>query len=296
MRVGLEPVAVAARTNRFVWVVNHLSDSVSVVDVLAKPPRVIRTLLVGDEPRDIVFAGKNGIRAFITAAHRGQNVPFDPQSFTAGVGRADVWVFNGSRPGAEFGGTPITILSLFGDTLRPLAVSPDGARVYAGVFNSGNRSTVLQADIGNGGLDKPGPAADALGNTAPRTGLIVRFQGGKWIDNGDPENGEPPRDWSERVRFSLPDNDVFEIDALASPPTEVPALLRRRHHPVQHGRESRQRQPLRLEHPGAQPRALRRAGQCLDHGARSLRAVQYLGADTRRWSEHAPPEPAYPQL
>src|SRR5512143_585508 len=30
--VGLEPVAVAARTNREVWVVNHLSDSVSVVE------------------------------------------------------------------------------------------------------------------------------------------------------------------------------------------------------------------------------------------------------------------------
>src|SRR5262245_30379986 len=31
--VGLEPVAVAARTNGEVWVVNHLSDSISVVDV-----------------------------------------------------------------------------------------------------------------------------------------------------------------------------------------------------------------------------------------------------------------------
>jgi DNA-binding beta-propeller fold protein YncE len=29
--VGLEPVAVAARNNTEVWVVNHLSDSVSVV-------------------------------------------------------------------------------------------------------------------------------------------------------------------------------------------------------------------------------------------------------------------------
>src|SRR5437773_8914817 len=36
--VGLEPVAVAARTNGEVWVVNHLSDSVSVVDVSATPP------------------------------------------------------------------------------------------------------------------------------------------------------------------------------------------------------------------------------------------------------------------
>src|SRR5262245_30301670 len=70
--VGLEPVAVAARTNTEVWVVNHLSDSISIVDVGASPPRVTRTLLVGDEPRDIVFAGPGGNRAFITTAHRGQ--------------------------------------------------------------------------------------------------------------------------------------------------------------------------------------------------------------------------------
>ena len=68
--VGLEPVAVAARNNGEVWVVNHLSDSVSVV-TLAGTPHVVRTRLVGDEPRDIVFAGSAG-RAFITTAHRGQ--------------------------------------------------------------------------------------------------------------------------------------------------------------------------------------------------------------------------------
>ena len=33
VQVGMEPVAVAARTNTEVWVVNHLSDSVSIVDV-----------------------------------------------------------------------------------------------------------------------------------------------------------------------------------------------------------------------------------------------------------------------
>ena len=51
--VGLEPVAVAARSNSEVWVVNHLSDSVSIVDVGTSPPRVTRTLLVGYEPRDM---------------------------------------------------------------------------------------------------------------------------------------------------------------------------------------------------------------------------------------------------
>ena len=54
--VGLEPVAVAVRSNTEVWVVNHLSDSVSIVNV--HPPharRVVQTLLVGDEPRDITI-------------------------------------------------------------------------------------------------------------------------------------------------------------------------------------------------------------------------------------------------
>ena len=36
--VGLEPVAIAARSNSEVWVVNHLSDSVSIVDVGSSPP------------------------------------------------------------------------------------------------------------------------------------------------------------------------------------------------------------------------------------------------------------------
>ena len=40
--VGLEPVAVAARTNTEVWVVNHLSDSVSIVDLAETPPRPLK--------------------------------------------------------------------------------------------------------------------------------------------------------------------------------------------------------------------------------------------------------------
>ncbi|MFM7141031.1 MAG: YncE family protein, partial [Alphaproteobacteria bacterium] len=141
--VGLEPVAVAVRSDAEAWVVNHLSDSVSVVDLASSPPRVVRTLLVGDEPRDIVFAGPNRSRAFVTAAHRGQNRPGDPQLTTPGVGRADVWVFDATQPGAALGGTPLTILSLFGDTPRALAATPDGSTVYAAVFHSGNRTTTV---------------------------------------------------------------------------------------------------------------------------------------------------------
>ncbi len=71
----MRPVALSVVGSKL-WVVNHLSDSVSVVDVDERhcSGRVERTLLVGDEPRDVVSArAANGERwAFVTAAHRGQ--------------------------------------------------------------------------------------------------------------------------------------------------------------------------------------------------------------------------------
>jgi DNA-binding beta-propeller fold protein YncE len=226
--VGLEPVAVAARTNTEVWVVNHLSDSVSIVDISdIDAPRVTRSLTVGDEPRDIVFAGAAFDRAFVTTAHRGQNVPFDPQFTTAGVGRADVWVFDANNLGSSFGGDELTIVTLFGDTPRPLAVSPDGTRVYAGVHLSGNQTTVL----GEGHVENirnfggtiimprptyalPLPDTDVHGDERPEVGLIVKWNGSAWVD----ENGLDRSSW---VRFNLPDYDVFAIDATATPPIQV---------------------------------------------------------------------------
>ena len=111
----------------------------------------MRTLLVGDEPRDIVFAGPGGNRAFITTAHRGQNTPsqatIETVLTTPGIGRADVWVFDATNLGATLGGTPQTIITLFGDTPRALAVSPDGNTVYAAVFHSGNRTTTISEGL-----------------------------------------------------------------------------------------------------------------------------------------------------
>jgi len=173
--VGMEPVAVALRGSE-AWVVNHLSDSVSIVDLSSSPPRVVRTLLVGDEPGDVVFAGPQGARAFVSCAHRGQNAPFDPQLQTAGIGRADVWVFDADQPGAG-GGTPMAIVTLFGDTPRALAKSPDGSRVYAAVFQSGNRTTAITETVvsGNGQGLPPDPAESVYQNPKPPVGLIVKF-------------------------------------------------------------------------------------------------------------------------
>ncbi len=230
--VGLEPVAVAARTNTEVWVVNHLSDSVSVV-TLDATPHVTRTLLVGDEPSDIVFAGSPS-RAFVTTAHRGQqrtdpslaNVPGagDSQFTTAGVGRADVWVFDPAVLGNTVGGMPLKVMSFFTDTPRALAVSPDKSTVYVAGYKTGNQTTTVAQErvcIGFAAnksckLDdgttspggNPGPATDASGEPAPETGLIVKYNNasGHWED-------ELHRSWDGSVRFKLPDTDVFSVDA-----------------------------------------------------------------------------------
>jgi YVTN family beta-propeller protein len=229
--VGLEPVAVAARSNTEVWVVNHLSDSVSVV-TLTGTPHVTRTLLVGDEPRDVVFAGSQNL-AFITTAHRGQQrtdpslagVPGagDPQLTTPSVPRADVWVFNPAQLGTSLGGTPTKIMSFFTDTPRALAVSPDHNTVYVAGFKTGNQTTtVLEGMVCTGFQNapctnaggtaspggNPGPAADARGEKAPEVSLIVKFNNasGHWED-------ELHRNWDGAVRFTLPDNDVFAVNA-----------------------------------------------------------------------------------
>ena len=245
--VGMEPVAVAARTDTEVWVVNHLSDSVSIVDLAATPPRVTRTLLVGDEPRDILFAGTGDNRAFITTAHRGQHRTDssisgvtgagDPQLTSEDIGRADVWVFNAASLGTTIGGTPLRILTFFSDTPRALARSVDGNTVFVAAFHSGNRTTsVLEQVVCNGfqvsggtnclagapggvvgptsnnpvppppNLPPPAPPGTSSIGPAPEVGIIIKFNGTNWLDTIG-------RNWNSTVSFSLPDRDVFAVNA-----------------------------------------------------------------------------------
>ena len=212
--VGLEPVAVAFNGNAEVWVVNHLSDSISIVS-LADTPRVIETLQVGDEPRDVVFAGEQKNRAFVTAAFRGQNHPaFNVDALLApGLGRADVWVFDASQSAG--GDRLVTIVNLFADSPRGLAVSPDNDTVYAAAFMSGNQTTTLSESVVKHA--KPSPSANHRDIPAPDTGLIVKKSGTRWVDAAD-------TDWSASVMLELPDKDVFRIDASATVPSVVSSI------------------------------------------------------------------------
>ena len=241
--VGLEPVSVAIRNSQEVWVVNHLSDSISVVDISTDTPFVKQTLLVGDEPRDIVFAGQNNNRAFITTARRGQrrtapalsDVPGagDPKLTEGGIARADIWVFDTNNLGTIVGGKPLKIIELFGDTPRALAVSEDNQTVYAAIFFSGNQTAVVHDGIvcdtpldGNvqpcdgdgivvdGGLQEgklpgglPLPYFNNNNEPTPEVSLIVQYdrEDKIWKD-------ELGRNWNNGIRFNLPDKDVFAID------------------------------------------------------------------------------------
>ncbi len=225
--VGLEPVAVVASGDEKACVVNHLSDSVSVID-LSNPshPKMEATLQVGDEPRDAVIAGSSKNKLFVSTAHRGQNLPSDPQLTSEGVGRADVWVFQ-----LDDLSKPADIITLFTDTPRGLAATEDGSRVYVAGFHTGNQTTCLtaravsSANEDNNFIDDdfsapgmPPPLVSGEGVPAPEVGLIVGFdrESGKWED-------DQGRDWSPRVRFNLPDQDVFALDANQSPPSQIDA-------------------------------------------------------------------------
>jgi len=193
--VGLDPVSVRARDNSEAWVVNHVSDSISVIDLGSG--RVVRTLFTADEPTDVVFAGSPQ-RAFVSISERNQIMVFDP-----------------ANPGAA----PTTI-AIEGEEPRALAVSGDGATVYAAVFESGNLTgAIRQQDVSNptgpyGGVNPPPNSGNAfspprnpvLPPAPPVAQIVRRNAAGQWLDG----NG---RNWSAFVTWNLHDHDVAMINA-----------------------------------------------------------------------------------
>ncbi len=98
----------------------------------------------------------------------------------------------------------LEIMTLFGDRPRPLAVSGDGLRVFAGIFLSGNQT----ASVFTNNFKKSDPQDSADGVRQPDSGVIVKFNGTNWI-------GETGQNFDNFVPFKLPDYDVFELDAVA---------------------------------------------------------------------------------
>lgn len=217
--VGLDPVTVRALSNSIVWVVNRVSDTISVVDLDAR--NVVATLATEDEPADVVFAGSPR-RAFVSCS-----------------GTSALLVFALD----DLGAAPERI-ALEGVDPRALALSNDGTRVYAAIFASGNGTTVLgggalfnldfppnvvTARFGpHHGANPPSnlpehegfvPALAAGLPPPPRVGLIVRRDdAGAWKDDsgGDWTHlvSGPQAARSGRVPgWDLADHDVAIVDA-----------------------------------------------------------------------------------
>ncbi|MDA0989565.1 MAG: hypothetical protein O3A51_02290 [Verrucomicrobia bacterium] len=145
--VGIEPGSVNPRTADEAWVVNEVSDSVSIVSVASGT--IMRTLRVKDEPADVVFAQG---RAFVSAARRNAIAVFD----------ATNWM-------------PIVTIPVQGESPRAMAVSLDGTEIFAAFALSGNGTTLIPE-----GPAPPQPPPTVITDPPPPVGLIVAATNPAW--------------------------------------------------------------------------------------------------------------------
>lgn len=214
--VGLDPVTARFRDGNELWVVNHISDSISIVDV--PTGRVRATLQTRDEPADVVFTA-NPEQAFVSCSQANTIQVFDPANLDAAP----------------------TNISIEAEDPRALAYDPIADRVYAAIFESGNGTTILAGGLLNPPPELPNVVSDPAGPyggnnpppnagagfepprrigspTPPEVGLIVRQTAdGRWLDDNE-------GDWTDLVSganaaasgripgWTVVDRDVAIID------------------------------------------------------------------------------------
>ncbi|MGE4613397.1 MAG: hypothetical protein AAEJ46_03560 [Planctomycetota bacterium] len=230
--VGLDPVSVRARNATEAWVVNRISDTISIVDL--QNGYVRWTLMTADEPADVIFAGTPE-RAYVSCSGTDEIMVFDPSDVTASP----------------------EIITLIGEEPRALAKSPDGSTVYCAIFESGNGTTVLGGGF-DGGLNviafppnivsdpagpyggvNPPPNANgdfepplnpSIGTPPPVALIVKKIDQDVWVDDNGSDWGDfvsgPQADLSGRqVGWDLADHDVAVIDTTDNSVTYIQSLM-----------------------------------------------------------------------
>ncbi|HEY2956485.1 MAG TPA: beta-propeller fold lactonase family protein [Candidatus Eisenbacteria bacterium] len=175
--VGLEPVSVAAASDSEAWVVNQLSDDVSIVDL--ETLHVRATLRVRDEPADVVFANGD---AYVSVSQADVVRVYDPKTLAL-----------------------LATIPIDSRMPRALAKSADGTRVFVTGFHAGNRTSVLSEAEAGDSLPPPNPPRSPSLPPAPKVGLIIQqLANGNWVD-------ETGRLWSAKARYTVLDADLSEI-------------------------------------------------------------------------------------
>lgn len=183
--VGLEPVSVSARSDSEAWVVNWLSDDISIVNLNTMHVRA--TLHVGDEPGDVVFAGSPE-RAYVSVGNEDVVKVYDPANLA----------------------TVPTVIPIAARGPRALARNAAGTLVFVASLYAGNRTTVLAPlDVPADSMPQDPELPRQEPTTPPRVGLIVQQQGGNWYDSYG-------NLWNSKVKYSQLDNDVTEISTASN--------------------------------------------------------------------------------
>src|ERR1039458_7909584 len=235
--VGLGPVSVNPRTDNEAWVVNQVSNTISVVSAgvggswakgLVTGTIYLKVPLSGGmsagEPMDVVFAG-NAAYVSVSRAHEIAVINTKTQALTSTI-------------------------QVFGDSPRAMAVSKDGSTVYAAFALAGNATTLIpnvkappQCGTAAQGRQPCIPAMNPLLPPAPIAGLVVAASDPAWssfITYKMPANGRhrafpamnpllPPAPiaglvvaasdpaWSSFITYKMPANGVVAIKTGASP-------------------------------------------------------------------------------
>jgi DNA-binding beta-propeller fold protein YncE len=139
------------RTSDEVWVVNQVSNDVSLVSISQGIVTDTIATGTGTEPMDVVFAGSG--QAYVSCSRTNTIQVFDTSTHAL-----------------------ISTVPVFGGSPRSLAVSPDGGTVYAAFAISGNATTIIPATLAP---PQPPPKNKSL-PPPPQVSLIVAANDPNW--------------------------------------------------------------------------------------------------------------------